>query len=311
LVAFFGCQQNDATTEETAPGTSEKIFLQLRFEEGKTYRMRMTTQQKITQTMQGRTMEMPQSIGFGLTQAVKEVKEDGTAVVQVTYDSIQFKQEGPMGAMDYDSDNPPETVPLMAKGFAALVGQGFSLDMTPEGRVIRVEGADQLLARVTESIDIAVPAMRSTIETQMKQQFGDQALKEMMEQMMAIYPEEAVAVGDSWSRKMTVARGFPMIIDNNWTLKSRADGVAVVEVSSKVEPNPDAGPMEMGGMSIQQKLRGTQNGTIEIDETSGWVVKSTLNQDFSGEMTVVGGPQEVTIPMSLEGAVLVETLDAP
>jgi hypothetical protein len=282
----------------------------MRFEEGKTYRMRMATEQKITQTMEGRTMVMPQTIGFGLTQAVKEVREDGTAVVQVTYDSVKFKQEGPMGAMDYDSANPPATVPPMARGFAALVGQGFSMDMTPEGRVVRVEGADQLLARITENIEIPMPAMRSTIEAQMKQQFGDQALKEMMEQMMAIYPEKPVAVGDSWSRKVTVARGFPMVMDNNWTLKSRADGVAVVEVRSTVEPNPDAGPLEMGGMRIQQKLRGDQQGTIEIDETSGWVLKSTLNQEFSGEMTIIGGPQEVTMPMTIEGVVRVESLDA-
>ena len=284
-----------------------KIELRLRLEPGKSYKLRMTAAQKITQTLGGMKQEMPQTVGFALRHDVKQVRDDGTAVIQVTYDSFQYKVEGPMGKVDYDSSKPAaEALHPMAKGFAALVGASFWIDLTPQGRATRVEGADQLATRVVEKVDLPVESLRTTLEQQMKDQFGDQALKETMEQMMGIYPDQPVGVGDSWSKKMVVTKGTPMVMNNTWTLKSRKDGVAFIDVQSTLEPNPDAGAMEMGAAKLRHRLAGTQQGSIEMDEATGWVLRSTVKQQLSGDLTVEGGPQTATIPMSVDSEIHVE-----
>ena len=282
-------------------GANDKIELRLRLEPGKAYKLRMTAAQTITQTMGGAKQEMAQTVGFQLKHDVQEVGDDGTAVIQVTYDSVQYKVDGPIAQIDYDSSNPPPADALhpMVKGFAALVGESFWMDLTPQGQPTRIEGADQLVARVAEKTD-------PMLENQLKQQFGDQALKEMMEQMMGIYPDQPVAVGDSWSKKMVITKGLPMVMNNTWTLKSRQDGVAFIDVQSNLEPNPDAPALRMGPAKVKQQLSGTQQGSIEMDEATGWVLRSTVDQELSGDLAVEGGPQAMTIPMSVESQIRVE-----
>ena len=296
--------------QDTAPASTDKVSLRFRPREGESYKARMVTDQKISQAVQGQKQEIPQTVSFGFTYNVKEVRDDGTAVVQVSYDSVQFKQEGPMGKIEYDSASPSDSIHPMVKGFAALVGLGFSMEVTPTGKVVKVEGAGEMLSRMMESIDMPTPAARAAMEEKMKDQFGDQALKEMMEQMMAIYPDEPVAIGDSWSKRVVISKGTPMIMDNTWTLKSRGNGVAVLEVQSKVEPNPGAEAMEMGVAKVKQELRGAQSGTIELDEATGWTLRSTLNQKLSGNMVIqtgVEGAPSMTIPISIESVIRLES----
>ena len=313
VATFSSCGRGPAGEgpKATGPGTADpadKIELRLRLEPGKAYMLRMTAAQKITQTVQGSKQEMPQTLGLGFKYDVQEVGDDGTAVIQVSYDSVQYHVEGPMGKIDYDSSNPPpaDEIHPMAQGFAALVGEGFRMDLTPQGRATRVEGADQLLDRLADRIDVPSEALRTTLKQQMEKQFGDQALKEMIEQMMGIYPDHPVGVGDSWSKKMVVTVGMPTVVNNTWTLKSRQDGVAFIDVQSTVEPNPDAGALEMGPAKVKHQLSGTQNGSIEMDEATGWVLRSTVKQQLSGELSVEGGPQAVTVPMSLESEIRLE-----
>jgi len=292
-----------------APEKPEKIDLRLRLEPGKTYKLRMDSDQKLIQTRGDSRQESPQTMGSGLSLLVKEVRDDGAAVVQVTYDSLRLKQQGPTGNVDYDSSSPApaESPHPMAKGFAVLVGQGFSVDLTPKGEVARVDGADQLAARMAENIEVPVPMLRPVMEQQIKQQFGDQAMKEMVEQMVGFRPDEPVAIGGSWSKRIAVTRGFAAILNSTWTLKSHKDGVAVVEVASTVEPNPDAAALDMGFAKLGYTLRGTQNGSLELDESTGWVVRSTVNQSLSGELTMKGGPGgDAAMPISIEGVTRVE-----
>jgi hypothetical protein len=99
---------------------------------------------------------------------------------------------------------------------------------------------------------------------------------------------------------------MPTVVNNTWTLKSRQDGVIFIDVQSTVEPNPNAPALEMGTAKVKHKLSGTQHGTIEMDEATGWVLRSTVKQDLSGDLSVEEGAQAVTVPMSLQSEVRVE-----
>ncbi|HUS86290.1 MAG TPA: DUF6263 family protein, partial [Bacteroidales bacterium] len=143
-----------------------------------------------------------------------------------------------------------------------------------------------------------------------KNQFGDQTIKEMMDSMFSIYPDQPVGIGDSWTRKSIISHGYPMIIDNTWTLKDRQGGRAVIEMNSLIKPNPGAAPMEIGPMKLRQEFTGGSKGTLELDEATGWVKSAKMDQQLSGELTVEGSPQSpegMTIPMTLKTAITVES----
>ena len=276
-------------------GGSKKLDLRLRLGQGKSYSTKMVADQTITQTIQGQTQEIKQTIGMAYTYDVKKVESDGSAQVDIAYDWILYSQDGPMGKSEYDSSNPPATLPDAALGYAALLGKGFSMTVTPLGEVTGVQGIDALLWGILDTLNVPAGSTRDALLENLQAQFGEEAMKESFEKATAIYPEKPVAVGDSWSKKLVLAMGMPMIVDNTWTLKSRKDGVAFVDVKSTIAPNPDAKPMEISGMTVSYEVSGDQNGTLELDEATGWPLRSNMTQNLSGQISAAGMTWPITI----------------
>ena len=276
-------------------GGSKNLDLRLRLEQGKSYGMKMVADQTITQTIQGQTQDVKQTIGMAYTYDVKKVESDGSALVDVTYDWVLYSQDGPMGKSEYDSSNPPASIPDAAVGYAALLGQGFSMKITPLGEVADIQGIDALLSHVLDTLNVPAGSARDAIQDSLESQFGEEAMKESFEKATAIYPEKPVALGDSWSKKLVLAMGMPMIVDSTWTLKSRKDGVALVDVKSTIVPNPDAKPMEISGMTIAYEVSGDQSGTLELDEATGWPLRSNMKQSLSGQISAA----DMTWPIAI------------
>jgi hypothetical protein len=287
----------------------EKIELKFRLAKGETYGLKATIKQEIVQWVQDAEQKTTLTMGVGETLNVKDVDAQGTMTVQVEIASMSVKMKGEQAEVEYDSENPPEEVALPAKLFAAMVGQSFTMKLTPQGHVSELTGVDQMLQKVFDAIEVPDPQMKEAVLADLKRQFGDAALGEMMERTMAIFPDKPVGVGDSWTQTMTLNTGFPSITENTWTLTGRKDGVATVEVKSTLKPNEKAAPMKMGPFSMTFDLSGTQTGTFKLDEATGWFVGGTITQDISGEMSVTGAPDtqgEIKVPMTIQGVTTIE-----
>ena len=303
-------QRTTATPEAIPkqPDVSEKLQLRLSVPKGQTYRMRFTTDQTITQMTEGQSAVTQQTLRFDYTFTSTQDAIAGNTVLDVTYDAIFYEQSGPLGSFSYDSANPPAEVPLQAKGFAAMLGKGFSMVVSPEGEVLEVQGVDQMIEDVIADLGAPDdPALASLIDS-LKQQFGDEALKEGMGNILVPFPIAALSVGDTWTTHQELSVGFPMIEDSTWTLIAREDGVATLGVSSIISPDLQAEPMQLGGVTMLYAIGGTQEGTVQVDERTGWTIASDLVQSFSGEMTLTMGETEVKTPITLEATARVETL---
>jgi hypothetical protein len=294
-------------------GGGDGLDLRLNLEAGQSFGLKMVMDQKIDQDVQGQKVAMTQQMGVGYTFAVESVEPDGTAWVKTTYDWVMMKHDTPMGKTEYDSANPPEEIPLMAKGSATLVGNSISMLLEPKGTVLEVKGLDALFQKMLEEIDIPQGPAFEGVEKQLKDQFGDDALKEMMRNMMTHFPDEPVQVGDSWDQKVVIAKGFPMIIETTHTLREHKDGVAIIDNESTIRPNPDASPLEMGTTRMRYELSGTQKGTTRIDVATGMPLGAELTQTFEGqvnmEMAGTGDGQSQGWPMSVVSTVTIGPLE--
>jgi uncharacterized membrane protein YgcG len=100
-----------------------------------------------------------------------------------------------------------------------------------------------------------------------------------------------------------------MILDSKWTLKERRNGVAIIEVVSTVKPNPEAKPVEIGSSEVTSsaEFTGNQQGLIEMQESTGLIIRSKINQQISGQnkITRPGVPDKIT-PMDITGVLTLE-----
>jgi hypothetical protein len=214
---------------------------------------------------------MDQQMGYTYSMTVTDVAESGEATIQMKYLAVATKGSGPLGEYDYDSEKdkePPAAGPASIQ--AKMVGQAFTLKMTPLGRVTDVQGYDKVLEAM----------MKGGENPQAKQMFSNDTFKGMMQQLSPPLPEEKVGPGDGWANEFTVK--MPMIGGMVFSLKSKLSDLkennAHIEQDIKVQlkggdkDNPLASFMEMKegkgkASSVYSLEKGcflSQNSTMEM-----------------------------------------------
>jgi hypothetical protein len=224
-------------------------------------------------------------MGVDYSLAVDDVAGDGTMAVTMKYDAVRFRYKGPAGEAEYDSAKPPKDVPPVARGFAAVQGLAVKMRVSPSGQVVAVDRVEELKEQILRKLNLPEGPQKATARKVLDEQFGEAAMKQNLQAMFALYPDQPVAVGDSWQRRVTTSKGLPAVLEATYTLKRRSSGVCTIEVHAKVSPNPDAPPVELGTGKMAYELNGEQKGTLEVDEGTGLPRSLATTQDVSGTMT--------------------------
>lgn len=278
---------------------ASQIDLKLRLQPGQTYNLRMVADTSMVQTVEGRAISLRQAFGYGLALACEGVDPDGTATVKATFSTVLFRLDGVIGATEYDSTRSTGAVPPLAKGFAALVGRGFTVRVAPDGQVKDVQGAEQLLNHVIMNIADLVEPVKSYMEDQLRESFTAQSLKEQMESLFGMVPGRPVSVGERWSKSRVAVSGMPHVQQNYLRITDRADGISNVKVYTEVKANPNAPAKEAGPLKTKMVVSGKQEGVVSLDESTGLVIRGSLSGRFTGTIEVSGSAKAVTLPLTV------------
>ncbi|MEM7625124.1 MAG: DUF6263 family protein [Planctomycetota bacterium] len=270
----------------------------------------MEINQTIAQQMMGMDINMQQLIGMTTTGVVGDRASDAGGVwLDVTYDHVRFKQDGgPMGAVDYDSANPPADVPLAARGFSALIGRTLSIEYDAVGDVVQIEGVDKALDAMIESMDLPAGPARDGAVAMIKSQFNEDIVKQMVAINLGMYPGRLVDRGDQWDDQQQIGGMTPMKFDYRYTLEDYDEAQATLKLDGKISPHLDAPPFNMNGAEFDAEMKGTQAGTIMVNLATGWPKSIDMTQDIDGGITVHtpdGGAMD--IEMKIVGTVKVAT----
>ena len=254
---------------------------------GEIFKLKTMVTQTVTQSPPGQpAQQFTQTIGISYSFVIDSIGSDGNPNVTVTYDNLIFKQQGPAGYVDYDSANPPRQTPPAARTFAAMVGQSVKLSITPIGRIVEVRGADVLVERILKTLTAPDGPGRAATERMIRAEFADDALKSDLDNLLAVYPDRVVNIGESWSKKSALTKGMPLAIDDTYTLRDVNPNTVTLELKGRVAISPPAAPVEIGGLKISYKLSGEQTGSVKLDRPSQWIKSVDTNRKISGEMIV-------------------------
>lgn len=284
--------------------------LSLKLEKGKTYYQRVMIDQEISQTVMGQEQVMSFVIGLGQKWDVLDVDGQGNMRVRQTYIWSRFKQSSPMGDADYDSSLPAGAT-AGAEGFMALLGESYTMKLTPKGKVLDVNGVEEMV----QAIGKKVPAGTDLTSPSSPLSFflDKQGMKETEEGFLAVYPDEPVAQGASWTEKRVTKHGLAVISEQKWTLQKQEAGVATIVSTATVKSDPSAPPMDAGTAKIKVDVSGSEEGTIEMREATGLIASSRNRQQLKGQMNVgtsAQGPfNMMSIPCTFTTAVTMEMGD--
>ncbi len=302
-------------------GAGDKIDLKLNLTAGQKFGSKTTVFQKTSQTMNGQAITSTQDITIETISEVLAVDAENIATIKMTYESLRAKGSvsSPGGSFEYDSANPDENADnpqaaMMSQMFKNMNGVEFVVKVSNKGQIVDVEGFDEMLEKMFSVMED--PEEAKAMSDMMKNFMDEDKLKEMNSEMFAAFPDGAVGIGDMWDNIISIGgAGMPIDVDTTYMLKERKDGTAVLGVTSKMDMgNEDSKLIEVKGMKMNMQLTGTQNGTMKIDEATGWVIGGETTMNFSGSVKILPSehmPKGMTIPMTIEGTTKVEPFDLP
>jgi hypothetical protein len=277
-------------SEKESTGNGEAVDLKLNFKPGDKFLYSTKIDQKISYT---ENMSMNQSMLMEMVYAYSG-EDNGNKKLSITYDHIIMNMTSPMGNTIYDSRDPKKSESDMNM-MGNLIGKTFNISVAPNGEILKVEGLGDIINSLSDSAD-------KSASSEIASQFSDTAVKLMMQNSFDIYPGRTVKVGETWSKKSQMGfSGIKVNVENTYTLKSISGNKATIAVTSimtlpKTNMGASAGGMEM-------EMNGKQDGTMDVDISSGQIISGKTTQDIKGTMTGMGQK----MPMNIKGDIVISS----
>jgi hypothetical protein len=291
----------------TITPTPQSIQMRLNLEQGEIYQIQMVNKQEITQLIEGKAEVMHQTLGLGYTYEITEVQSNGNYWITVLYNWALYEQQTSLGEISYDSSDPPDVVPPEALGYKALLGNGFSIRVTPRGRIIEVLGLEEMQSNMIDEMGITDEAMRQEMEQVLQDLYSIEAMKDQLKFLPFEYPEHPIQVGEPWSDSSEITVMVPLRIENTYTLREVEDGIGTIGASSIITPDLEAEPTDFGDFMVRYDISGSQELTITMDLEKGWQTDSIGVQKLSGDMILFVEEDQISIPIFINTETHVES----
>jgi len=250
--------------------------------------------------MAGQKMQIKNVSEYSMLYAVGKVDGDSKEL-KMTFERMKSAQSVMGKEMVMDSDN-IDTANLASKIVGAVKGSEFDMVINSKGEVKSVKGMDLLMDKMIKSAGENLPQeVKAQMGEGIKAMMNDEILKGLAEQSFKIFPDKKVKVGDSWNAKMGTKSFLDMIIETTYTLKKLENGIATMDIKSKILP--DGKEKIIQGTKVETSVTGTQTGTMELDVTSGMTLSSKISQNIDSKMKANG----MEIPITVKGTITIKT----
>lgn len=279
---------------------SNSIELRLNIPEGKSIKYRSESSQVITQTFGGMNQVVDQSQRVDYTAKVVSNDEDGTLVIEFTYNriAIEITSNGVVMKFDSGDEVTPSGLNPQFIGFSALVNKSVKIKFSPLGEIIETLDVDEMLESVVNEISTGNEALKPQVKEIIESSLSPEMVKQMFSGMYIVFPEKPLKKGTNWTTTDSLRNQFTMNINNSFTLKEIIKEQAFIEYSSTLTTIPGDKAV-MQGMEMYFNLIGTQTGKIWVDTNTGSVLQSSMSQSITGNISTNMGGQNITIPMSI------------
>jgi hypothetical protein len=290
-------------------GQEAAVKLEWKFEKGKPFYQEMNTKTKQTMkimAMDNITQNQDQTFIFSWTP--EEQDKDKNWIVTQKIEGVKMDIEIGGNKITYDSTNPTaSTGNPLADFFKALVGSQFKLTISPDMKVIKIEGRDAFINQLVK----ANPQM----EPLLKQILSEDALKQMADPAFAAVPSGPVKKGQSWEKQSKLNMGPIGTYDTTYKYtyegkEGKLDKIKVDTILNYKPPEASAAgslPFKIKAAKLESK---NATGTILFDEQKGRLDSSDMKLNLEGKLTIEIGGMTTEVDLNQEQDTKVKTTDS-
>ncbi|NBC82205.1 MAG: hypothetical protein GVY19_02375 [Bacteroidetes bacterium] len=277
---------------------SQSVELKYNLDKDKTYKVKSSSIQDQTVTMQGMERKSEtRSISY-FSLKMLDPKPD-FFIAEVKFDTLKTTISMPPMELtsakkgDINSEEVGEVSNCILN---RLSNSTLVVRMDYTGHVQEIMNHRVIKETVLAGTD-SLKGQAAMAKGQLEMIASKDALIGMIEGVTAYLPNKEVKKGDSWeSSFISKNGGVGMNISSNLKLKEFFKKNAVIEGDVVAEPESSE-PTVMNGAEITNELRGLGKSTIEIDPETGWIISSSSKIQLSGNMHIKAQGQNMTMPV--------------
>lgn len=249
---------------------------------GKTYTVYNSSKSTITNTApNGETQTINTEDAVTLSLLIKSKQADGNFIVELIQKSARQMMQMGDEKQEYISGKPMSDpqADIDRKLLDCMINVPLMLTMNGKAEIEETKGLDVIKNKMSKVLGDSVPAEQIPVADP----------SDAVENLFLTFPEAAVNKGSSWEKTLpSVVQGLPILVHNTYTITDRDSGIAFIKFASKISLNKKEIPAEYLPQVEGLTINGTVNGTMQVEEWSGWTRDASAKQNITIAREVQG-----------------------
>ncbi|HTS43010.1 MAG TPA: DUF6263 family protein [Puia sp.] len=280
-------------------GQKQKLGFNLNI--GQTYYHLMRSESNITQEISGQKNVIAATVS-GRTAFKVTNKKNSIYELSVTYEQLSMSMKMSNGEINISSDKTDEK-DIVSTILRTITGKPFMIRMTNTGKIIEVKNLDSVFENLFDKFPQLSLSQKQQIKEQLTKAYGEKSLKGSFEMVTAIYTDNPVVTGNSWTVTTKLESGMEANLVTTFQYKEHTDKFNLIIGKGKIKTDDKDAYIQSNGMPIKYNLTGNMNSTIKVDNKTGWVIESKVIEAVSGTAEIKDNPKVpggLIIPMSID-----------
>jgi Family of unknown function (DUF6263) len=285
------------------------VNLKMNLEKNKVYRFSSSSEQTISQTINGNQQTTDSKTNHSVSIKMVDVTA-GFMITEVHFDTL-VTYTNTMGktvnisSVSEGNIKSAETADIMSYIMNRLSKNPLYIKMDFSGKVLEVVNAKMLsdiIMKDTSSITLTGP-VASAVKTGIKNLISDNTLKTMVETFTHYLPGKQISTGDNWNvTEETNSGGMTLDIITTYHLDRVNGNAANITAESNIKAAENASPMVAGGATITyDDLKGLSKSNLVIDIRTGLVIENKAKTHIAGNLGISAPGMSMQMPMDING----------
>ena len=279
--------------------TKEQTKLELNLTKGATYAQQMNLNSDIEQEMMGQKVQMQMNMSANITYMVKDIQND---VYEMTteYTNMSISVSSAMGNITISSDDTDKSNP-MTVAVHNIVNKPFTIFMKKDGSIEKVSGLEGIMSSMFDGLDSLSDMEKQQLAAQLKDSWGDEALKKNLDMTSSIYPTSGqAAINTPWKKDMSIKSVVDINANVEYTLTEATPEFNHITGKGTISVDQDT---TLSGTPAKIALNGDLDFDIKLDPTTGWITTTNIKQNVGGEIKVSANGQDMSIPITTKSTI--------
>lgn len=240
---------------------------------------RSETYMTVNDVVQRTTRDFNNTIAIEVAEA-----NESHAVLTFRYKDLKFNFNAKNQNIFVDAKVPNDKEPFQG-ALKSILDQPFTVDLQLTGAINKIEGLDALLEKASTTFSALKEDEQAAYKKLITDQFGTNAFRSWLEQLLVIYPVHGIKTGTRWEESVPLRTGLVGRTDLYWNLQTWDSRTAKINGTGKINTDKVELLTIEDGIKATAEISGDMQTNYLIDRSTGLPSICVQNTEMNGSYT--------------------------